>query len=81
DQPFVFEDDSQTIVVGQEGTNLALVDTRTLVVQQGRIAVLVGPKNDLAIETSFGVINVPANGVVLVDTTNPKVVRVANINV
>ncbi len=79
-QPFVLEDDNDTVIVGQEGSKLALIDSRQLVVDLGRLAILVGSKNDLSVETSLGVVNIPKGSVVLVDSTNPEIVRVTNLS-
>lgn len=76
--PFVL-DDNQTIIVGEEGSRLALVQSRTLVLDRGRIAVLAGPQTELTVETDFGSVTIPAGSVVLIDTTNPDLVRVTNL--
>lgn len=80
EQPFALDGDSETLVIGQEGTAIAMTGERNLLVDAGKIAVLVGSKADLLVETKFGTVTVPAMAIVLIDTTNPNQVKLTNIS-
>lgn len=65
-QPFSFEDDSQSIVVGQGGTVFAPQKDRSLLLQEGKVVALAGERG-LTVRTVYGNLYVESHATVLVE--------------
>jgi hypothetical protein len=78
-QPFSFEGDDGTVIVGSGGSAFAPSKTRTLLLKEGKLVTMAGTQG-VVIETSHGNVRVPPDGATIVEQKPSGVVRIANLS-
>ncbi|MBI4533920.1 MAG: hypothetical protein HY711_08215, partial [Candidatus Melainabacteria bacterium] len=78
-QPFSFEGDDESVIVGSGGTSFSPGSERTILLKEGKIVAVAG-KKDLVIETAQGKITIPAGSATIVEQKASGSVRVANLS-
>jgi hypothetical protein len=78
-QPFSFEGDDGSVVVGSGGTTFAPTKTKTILLKEGKMVAVAG-KTGTIIETKQGNVHIPADGSTIVEQKQSGVIRVANLS-
>ncbi|HEY9867846.1 MAG TPA: hypothetical protein V6D08_01455, partial [Candidatus Obscuribacterales bacterium] len=78
-QPFIFEGDDGSAVIGSGGTTFAPTKNKTLLLKEGKLVAMAGGQG-LVIETAHGSVKIPSTGATIVQQSSSGVVRVANLS-
>ncbi|MCI0364544.1 MAG: hypothetical protein L0219_11705 [Phycisphaerales bacterium] len=77
-QPFSFERDDGTVVIGSGGTTFAPTKNRTLLLKEGRLMTIAGTQG-IVVETAHGNVKVANETATIIEQKPSGVVRVANL--
>ncbi len=78
-QPFILGDDDDTMMVGEEGTQILPEDKRAITLKEGKIVAFVG-KTPIKVKTGYADIQVSGNSSTVIQKTDNGVMRVANLS-